>query len=513
MGFWSSFITKNSEKQILLDKLRKAELKLYALPKTTNTPNYYDDTSAYIQPLIWNEDMILEYCNRSAILTSIFGVLLKECTKDNWIIKPMFQYKCVNKKCEKEYNHQPENELCECGSPLRKPDIKHKNILENFIDDPNPHYDFYEIIRSCLLWELKLDRYYVNVSYTYQQGDYKKLSKTPTGLFVENPRYIRIRDAPQEKFCPLCYTPDKIYKNGETACLDCGTELWDTYYIKLENPNSENIVARYKKEEIIEGHYNRQLPDLYGTPKLISAIQQLQALIGLDNLNSDIFVKRKLNKIYTFSGATQEQIDEIRDNVENNIREGFGLRKFLYDVYLGISGNSEIKVFDALPDAEKLQSLEWYKFYREVLASVFEVPPVFSGVVESGKAGNNPNIQDVVMGSTKRGLIRTIEEPFNKRIMEGFGVTDYYIAFPDFTIKDELRDAQIQKIRAETANIFLTSGFLVQYSNGELIVSEEPLSSQKQIQPEVQYIDVEEVIDDPVKYEKFTKLIKKKICC
>ena len=158
-----------------------------------------------------------------------------------------------------------------------------------------------------------------------------------------------------------------------------------------------------------------------------------------------------------------------------------------------------------------MQSLEWYKFYREILASVFEVPPVFSGVIESGKAGSNPNLQDVVMGSTKKGLMRTIEEPFNKRIMEGLGVTDYYIAFPDFTIKDELRDAQIQKIRAETANIFITSGFKVNYDDGKLIVSEEPINEPKKIQPEVQYIDVEEVIDDPVKYAKLEKYIKKKI--
>jgi len=511
MGFLSSFKRKN-DVDILLLKLQKAELKLKALPKT-NLPNTYDDTSSYIKPLVWNEDLLLNYCDRSAIMTSILGVLLKECTKDNWEIKPMFSFKCTNKKCGKEYNNLPESELCECGSPLRKPNIQHKNILNKFVDDPNPHYDFYEIIRSCLLWELKLDRYYVNVSFTYEQGGYKKLSKTPTGLFVENPRYIRIRETPNEKFCPLCYKPDKIYKDGETTCSECGAELWATYYVKLENPYSDVIVARYKKEEMIEGHYNRQLPDLYGTPKLVSAIQQLQALIGLDSLNSDIFVKRKLNKIFVFNGATQDQINEIRDNVENNVREGFGLKRFLYDVYLGISGASDIKVFDALPDAEKLQSLEWYKFYREVLASVFEVPPVFSGVVESGKAGNNPNIQDVVMGSTKRGLIRTIEEPFNKRIMEAFGITDYYIAFPDFTIKDELREAQIQKIKAETANIFLTSGFEVQYVDNDIVVSEKAKNQQKQIQPEVQYIDVEEVIDDPVKYEKFEKMVKKKICC
>lgn len=511
MGFFSSLGKKN-DTDILLFKLQKMEQKLKALPKTS-LPNTYDDTSNFIKPLIWNEDLLLDYCDRSAIMTSILGVLLKECTKDNWDIKPMFSFKCTNKKCLKEYNHLPEMELCECGSPLRKPDIQHKNILNKFIDDPNPNYDFYEIIRSCLLWVLKLDRYYVNVSFVYEQDGYKKLSKTPTGLFVENPRYIRIRDVPSEKFCPLCYKPDDIYKDGETTCPKCGADLWETYYIRLENPYSNVIVARYKKEEIIEGHYNRQLPDLYGTPKLVSAIKQLQALIGLDTLNSDIFVKRKLNKIFVFNGATQEQINEIKDNVENDIRDGFGLKKFLYDVYLGITGSTDIKVFDALPDAEKLQSLEWYKFYREVLASVFEVPPVFSGVVESGKAGNNPNIQDVVMGSTKKGLIRTIEEPFNKRIMEAFGVTDYYIAFPDFTIKDELRDAQIQKIKAETANIFLTSGFEVQYIDSDIVVSEEPTNKQKQIQPEVQYIDVEEVIDDPVKYEKFEKMIKKKICC
>jgi hypothetical protein len=484
-------------------------MKLQAIPKHQAKP--VDDTNSYIAPLVWNEDMILQYCDRSAIMTSILGTLLKECTKDNWEIKPMFEFKCTNKKCLKEYHYIPKTMTCDCGSPLRKPDIKHRNILANFVDDPNPHYDFYEIVRSCLLWVLKLDRYYVNLSFVYEQNGFKKLSKTPLGLFVENPRFIRIRDAPKEKFCPLCYEPDKIYDKGEVTCENCGAELWETYYVKVENPYSTKIVARYKKEEMIEGHYNRQLPDLYGTPKLVSAIQQLQALIGLDNLNTDVFVKRKLNKIFAFTGATQDQINEIRDNVENNIREGFGLRKFLYDVYLGIAGTSDIKVFDALPDSEKLQSLEWYKFYREILASVFEVPPVFSGVIESGKAGSNPNLQDVVMGSTKKGLMRTIEEPFNKRIMEGLGVTDYYIAFPDFTIKDELRDAQIQKIRAETANIFITSGFKVNYDDGKLIVSEEPINEPKKIQPEVQYIDVEEVIDDPVKYAKLEKYIKKKI--
>ena len=191
-------------------------------------------------------------------------------------------------------------ELCECGAKLRKPNIQDKNILNKFVDDPNPNYDFYEIIRSCLLWELKLDRYYVNVSFTYEQGGYKKLSKTPTGLFVENPRYIRIRETPNEKFCPLCYKPDKIYKDGETTSEWC--RIGATYYIKLE-PIYHKLF-RYKKREMIEGTITGSR-DLYGTQTDSTSSHYKHLLIG--QFKPDIFVKRKLNKIFVFNGATQDQ--------------------------------------------------------------------------------------------------------------------------------------------------------------------------------------------------------------
>jgi len=489
-------------------RVQKAEQQLMAVPRISQFSG--DDVNDYIEPIKYNDKLILDYWERSIVLNSIADVIVKECTKQNWEIKPMFNFKCIN--CNREYDNKPENEKCDCGGKLIEPNIEHKNILSDFIDDPNPLYDFYEISRSCLVWLMKLDRYYVSISFIYDDNGEKKLNKSkdgkylPTGLFVEDAQIIRIRDKPNEKFCPLCYKPDVFYKNNESSCPKCGTELWETFYVALKNPNSREIKARFSKLEIIEGHRDRHLPDLYGTPKVVSAIRQLQATFGLDNMNSDIFVKRKVNKFIVFPGATQSQVDEISGNIENKIKFGDSVKKYLMDIYLGATGSSDIKIYDALPDAEKLQSLEWYKFYRDAIYSAFGIPPVFAGTIESGKAGNNPNIQDTVMGGTAKSWIRPIEEPFNKRLMECLGVTDYYIAWPEFTHKDELREAQIQKLNAETANIFLTAGFSVQYIDNSLVVSKEPDNRQEQ---EPKYIDVEEVMEDPDKMEKFEALLKK----
>ena len=106
--------------------------------------------------------------------------------------------------------------------------------------------------------------------------------------------------------------------------------------------------------------------------------------------------------------------------------------------------------------------------------------------------------------------MRTIEEPFNSNLMKNFGITDYYIAFPDFTVRDELREAQIEKVKAETAKLFIEAGFYVEYYEGNIQISKAPhkdiLSDTK-----VDIIDVDEVLNTEDNIEKFEKFLKKKI--
>ena len=175
-----------------------------------------------------------------------------------------------------------------CQTPVIEPDPRQKKTLENFIDNPNPDHDLYEIIRSALKWVLAIDDYYISVSYILKdkKGNFV-IMETPQALYVENALFIEPHTGDDEYFCPICnFTGEKHTSTEPGICPTHKKELWKTAYTLTTGGRTER---RYSKKEIIEGHFNRMLPNTKGTPILNACINQIEATMNLDLLKRDTF--------------------------------------------------------------------------------------------------------------------------------------------------------------------------------------------------------------------------------
>ena len=428
----------------------------------------YGIESTKVVELTYNDKLILAYCDASPLVSPIIDAIVREVTTPGWGIHPMFNFKCV--VCGNTYDTEPnEKGTCDCGGKLKKPDIKQKNKLEMFLDNPNSEYDFYDIIRSALRWELPLDKYYIFVSYVVRKknGTEYILMDEPQGMFVEDAQYIRVATNQAELFCPVCYEADTFYTD-KTTCPDCGGPLWETAYI---TKIGTKIVNRFAKKEIIEGHMNRRLPDLYGMPKVACCINQLHTQLAMDVLNRATYTKGKLAKIFAFIGVMQEDVDKLVDDINEKKldAEYDASQDKVIDLFIGSQTGTDVKVIDAMPDPQKMMSLDWYKLYQETVARVFGVAPVYAGIIEAGKSGVNPQMQIDVQNNTTRAWMRSITEPINSNLMTNLQITDWYWDFNQVEQKDQVQDETVFKLRAETAKILVDAGFDITFNTDKTI--------------------------------------------
>jgi len=410
------------------------------------------------------KEQIFQYCQRSPLVQPVHNAIIREITNTPWIIKPLFNYKCIN--CGETYDQKPEGEKCICGGELKEPDPKQKKVFTEFIDNPNPEVDLYEIIRSYLKWVLSIDDAYISVSYIGRNKSGKMiLSKKPLGLFVENGlliRKIEREDNEYGYFCPICNLEDHEDSFSEEMgiCKHHKIPLWETAYVLVQG---STITRRYSKKEIIEGHFNRLLPEKYGTPILLSCLDQVKVTKQIDLFNLGNFEEGKLGKIFAFSGTTQSEVEAIGNRVKEITEAARKLKKKITNMWLAAPGDLEIK--DVLEDPSKLEALEWHKYYRDLVFSCHGVMPVFAGSVESGKAGNNPGLQIEVQHDTTKAWMKVFTEPVNTVLMDQLAITDWYFDFEEVEIADDREDAEIEKIRAETVAIYTHSGYEVEFND------------------------------------------------
>ncbi|HOI77923.1 MAG TPA: hypothetical protein PLI06_09995 [Methanofastidiosum sp.] len=425
---------------------------------------YLKETSEPKFPTI-SKEKILKYCDHSPLVQPIHNAIIREVTNAGWSIKPLFNSKCS--KCGKEYD-RPEDVSCDCGGKILRPELEQKNKLQSFIDNPHPDIDLYSIIRSALKWELCIDDYYLSLSYIRQndRGKYF-IMEAPQALYVENPLLIgkvRRGDSDWSYFCPICNLLDEEYlSESKGKCPKHKIELWETAYVLYAG---RRIRRRYSKREIIEGHFNRRLPDEYGTPIIQACINQIEAALNLDLLNRDTFEKGTLAKIFAFEGYTQDEVASLEQAIASMAEKRKSIGSKLFNLFLGNS-KGKIEIHDVLSDPSKLQALEWHRYYRDMLLSNYGVSPVFAGTVESGKAGNNPMLQIDVMANTTKAWMRTISEPINTVLLSALGITDWYFDFDEIEREDKKESALVQKLRAETVAIYRSSGLEMKFSRNE----------------------------------------------
>jgi len=431
----------------------------------------------------WNFEMLKELCDKSFIMEMITRTLTQEVARPGFDIKPRFASKCT--KCLSEF--QTKTEVCpECGSEdLREPALAERTILQEILRSPNKESDWDRMLRSMVEDDIKAGNWWLSITYQeFIDPDSKKIGKKVSEIFVEDPRYIRImadekaRIRSDEYFCPKCYTtkadvffkldPRDIASGNIPTCPTCKGSLVMTAYVQQVGGT---IKARWAIDEIVHGSSTQKLPELYGRPRPLTIWKWLLVLDAMLNYLGEAYGEGHLAGFLIFKGLEQNVVNALKasfekeleskqvvDSVTGQPRVSLRFRQ----IWIG-TGTSEKPIepvwIAGLPNPKEMQSIEWFKFGIEKVTSVFGVTPVFVSIIESGKAGNNPRMQLDVQNRTIQELLKGILSPLNQQLLLRLGVQDWLIVPKEVELRDDLRIAQIEEIKARAAAQWLASGF------------------------------------------------------
>ncbi len=459
---------------------------------TAPIAGYLFQPQARVRKPKWNYAMLYDETIKSWVFRQIARAIIQEVIIPEMKLVKKFTVLCVT--CKTEYGYE-EKECQICGgTEFRKPDIAQRKIAQDLIDEPNPDYSFKELMRSALLWHLMLDDTYLSIAYkSVVKKDVDgvlKANRIPADVYVEDSRFtFPVADAyghlgNDEYFCPNCYEAemDNYHKqddNPKLVCPKCSGSLLQTCYI-MEFDGK--IKQRFGKDEVVLGSGDRLLPNLFGNPKIVSVWKQLLTINHMDDYNEEVYQEGAVGGFIAFPGMTKAEVAEMKRKIQEeiNIRNKkdvvSGKREASKKIHRLIVNAKEKPVFiNVMPEPDKMQSLDFYKLYRDSICSVFGVTPIFVSIIESGKSGSNPRMQiDVQKGTTQENQ-QFLSDLWNNKVFEIFGVYDWKIEFGSVEMVDDLREAQIWEHKARAAQMLMGLGFEVSFDEyNNLEVSGDP---------------------------------------
>ena len=452
-------------------------------------PSYHLSPEPRLRIPKWNYQTIYNVAEESWLIQSIVRVITQEVVRPGWRREPRFKRKCT--VCGAEF-HETVEECPICGSETRPPSQAQARIFDRLIQHPNSDYSFGDLMRSVVYHDVIADDWYVSILPAKMKDKDGNLVIRPAEIRVEDSRYwVPIADeygrlGKEEYYCPLCYTPDKYYtKPGN--CPECGLPLERTAYVQVVNGQ---ITARSSENWMIHGSTGRVLPELHGRPKLIAVWDLIHTIKVMDEYNLDAYSEGKLGGILNFPGYNQDQIKALQAEIQADIKrrevqDVRGLlrtKKTIRTLMLG--SEQPIQFIKAMPSLGEMQSLEFYMTYIQSICSVFGVQTVFLGLPTKATRSSSvaPYIKLEVQNRTIKEIQRDKEEMFNNFLLPRFGITDWLFKFNPIEQKDELREAQIRQIDANTLLTLRSAGFDVRFDEyGKLVIPLEPTLSESEL--------------------------------
>jgi len=423
----------------------------------------------------YNYLLLVKLALSNEVIRLVHDAIIREVLRNGGDVKPKWMRKCP--QCGQTF--ATEKELCPlCKVQTVGPKLDQKQVLQAFIDDPNPDDEMKDIVESYLRYALSVDDWYIS----FQGGDLGSI--TPPTIYVEDSVYMRVtadeygRIGNNEYFCPECVREhtEQILQKGQRCRFHPDAKPKETAYIYLKD---NNVAARFAKDEILHGKIDPWLPGLYGNSKLISCLRLALSITAMDTFNYDTYSTGKLAQILVFKGLTPEEAGELAQQVKKQKDEAEldprlnTLTQKLRTLFLG--SKEGVDAVNAMPELEKMQSLDWWKLWREIVCSIYGVTPIFTGVVESGKTGNNPRMQIDVQNNTTEFYQHSFEDSFNNFIVPKLGVTDWEYKFNPVEEKDEMQDVAILSAKVDLVIKAKNAGMNAELTDeGEVKISGSP---------------------------------------
>ncbi len=424
------------------------------------------------------------------VVRKVHEAIVKESCRNRWESKERFNVKC--KVCGAEYdNPKTKCDTPGCGntSDWVYPNPDQKQLLNAFIEDPNADDEMKDIVESLMRYMLSVDDHWLSV----QPPNIEKL--TPLTVYVEDSVYMRVvsdeygRIGNGEYFCPYCTkkNPTEHWKKEERCPRHPDVELKETAYVYVEG--GTDVKARFAKDEVYHGKISPWLPGFYGNSKVISALRIILSIAASDKKNLDEYTTGRVKQILAAAGMTQDQANDMiaaaleqpKYKVEVNPMTGEKVVKDM-QLVLGLGSGTDLKSIPGMPESEKMQSLEWWKLWRDEICSIYGVTPVFVGNVESGKTGNNPGMQINVQNNTTELYQKAVEDCFNNFVLPKLGVSDWVFSFNPVEEKDEMQDITVLNAKLEAMSKAVDLELDVELTDeGEVKVSGKPATKEEKM--------------------------------
>jgi len=465
-------------------------------PKSRRSPilEYQADALNKIVDLpIPSYEILVKLAQKDEVIRTVHEAIIRKVTRNGSEIKERYACKC--QLCGAEY--QTIKETCTARGCESKefiyPDSHQKEIAEMFIDKPNRDNTIEQIDESLLRWMLTTDDYWISMI----DADIANLK--PAHIQVEDACRMRVVWDEErgtigngEYFCPICTKkhPTEVYPKDEPCKRHPNQQLKETAYVYVQG---SQVKARYARDEIYHGIAHPWLPGFYGFSLILSVLQTILTKTAMNNFNLDNYSTGKLAQILVFKGLTQEEANTLASEIEVQLRAN-DTRNLVQKVTkaaptenkartLFVGGKDGVDKIDSMPDSEKMQSLEWWKLWREVISSVYGVTPIFSGVVESGKTGNNPRMQIDVNNNMTEFYMHKLDEVYNSFILPKLGVTDYIREANPVEEKDEMQDISILQAKLDAIDRAIGLGFNAELTeDGDVKIGGKPKSHEERQQ-------------------------------
>jgi hypothetical protein len=432
----------------------------------------------------WDYNLLMKYSKYNEDLRTTHEALIKEATRNGGAVKPRWMSKCP--VCGSKY--QTEKEKCpECEVETVKPDLNQKQLLEAFIEDPNSTDEIKDIQISCYRFMFGVSDWYISI----QPSNLEKL--LPFTIQVEDAAKMRIcvdkhgNLGNGEFFCPKCTVqhPNETWVEGK-PCPHCGGETKETAYMYIGDGPER---AHWAKDEMLHSNFDPNLPSRYGLSRVVSALRAVMCTDVMDQFNYDNYSDGKLSMMLGFEGLDQSSVNELMQTIakQRNKPEYDGnlgrwiTRKLRV---LGIGMPKGLVKVDTMPDAEKMQNLEWRKLWRETVNGIYGVQDVVAGSQQQGTTGQNPRMKIDVNNNTTELIQHAWSDPFNNVIVKALGVSDWVYEFNPVEEKDEAQDVAVLQAKLIAIQTAISLGMDAELTDEqEVKISGKPLSlEEKQAQ-------------------------------
>lgn len=457
-----------------------------------------------ILPLPYNYEALYEWgTNRSEVLRTIIEAIIKECTRNGGGIKPRFLRRCPS--CGTEF--KTVKETCpDCNVETLKPDLKQKQLLEAFLEDPNRDDELRDIQISCYRFMLTCSDWYISIQKPRLTEPLSLESLRPATIYVEDARAIHIcvdehdNLGNGEYFCPRCTArnPEISYRKGE-RCKTCGsTDLKETAYIYIDG----GVKARWARDELMHGKLDPALPGKYGVSRAYAALRVLATLLAMNQFNLDNYTDGKLAKIIGVAGGVDQiKLNEIISAAKQGQNKpvydpnlGRYVERKLHQLFLAIQGDKGgLYAIDAMPDPEKMQSVEWFNLYKQTVCAIYGVQDVEAGQSTPGTTGQNPRMKVDINNNTTEFYQHAWADPFNNFILkQALGITDWQYEFLPVEEKDEAQDQAILASKLANIEKAIALGMKAELTDeGEVKLSGQPKSWEEKQQMQIEKMQLQ----------------------